>query len=241
MTDIKPRVVAVIPCYNTESHIAEVVTRTLPYVDQVIVVDDGSTDDTAEVAKRVGAEVIGHKRNTGYGEAIKTGFREAQRNDNDILVTIDGDGQNNPDEIPLLLESILGGEADLVIGSRFLSNNHNMPSYRNFGIRVITWLWNVFSKIKVSDSQSGFRAYNKTLFKDLTLSENGMSISIEILEKARRKRVTIIEVPVSCHYTHSTISSNAIKHGLRVSLSIIRIRLVVSRMWWKKESAYPTL
>ena len=225
MTDVKSRVVAVIPCYNTESHIAEVVTKCLPHVDQVIVVNDGSTDDTAEAARKAGAQVINHDRNMGYGGAIKTGFREAQRNGNDIIVTIDGDGQNNSDEIPLLLEPILGGEADLVIGSRFLSNNHNMPGYRNFGIRVITWLWNVFSPIKVSDSQSGFRAYNKTLFKKLALSENGMSISIEILEKARKKGVTITEVPVSCHYTHSTISLNAIKHGLRVSLSVIRIRL----------------
>ncbi|MFC1983982.1 glycosyltransferase family 2 protein [Chloroflexota bacterium] len=227
MTDIKPRVVAVIPCYNTESHIAEVVTKCLPHVDQVIVVDDGSTDDTAEVAKKAGAEVISHSSNMGYGAAIKTCFRETQRNDNDILITIDGDGQNDPDEIPSLLEPILGGEADLVIGSRFLSNNHNMPSYRNFGIRVITWLWNVFSKTKVSDSQSGFRAYNKTLFQDLALYENGMGISIELLEKARRKGVTITEVPVSCHYTHSIISLNAIKHGLGVSLLVIRIRFKI--------------
>jgi len=224
MTDVKPRVVAIIPCYNTESCVAEVATKCLLHADHVIVVDDGSTDHTAEIAKRSGVDVISHERNMGYGAAIITGFKEAQRKDNDIIVIIDGDGQHNPSEIPLLLEPILSGEADLVIGSRFLSNNHNMPSYRNFGIKVITWLWNVFSKIKVSDSQSGYRAYNKTLFKDLTLSENGMSISIEILEKSRRKGVTITEVPISCHYTHSTISLNAIKHGLRVSLSVIRIR-----------------
>jgi len=224
MTDVKPRVVAVIPCYNTESHIAEVVTKCLPHVDQVIVVDDGSTDNTAEVARKAGAKVISHERNMGYGEAINSCFEAAKANAADILLTIDGDGQHNTDEVPLLLEPILGGEVDLVIGSRFLSNNHNIPSYRNFGIRVITWLWNVFSKIKVSDSQSGFRAYNKTFFNDLVLSAKGMSISIEILEKARRKGVTITGVPISCHYTHSTISLNAIKHGLRVSLSVIRIR-----------------
>ncbi|MFC1898785.1 glycosyltransferase family 2 protein [Chloroflexota bacterium] len=224
MTALKPRVVAIVPCYNTESHIAEVVAKCLPHVDQVIVVDDGSTDDTAEVAKKAGAKVISHDRNMGYGVAINACFEAAKANAADILVILDGDGQHNPDEIPSLLEPILGGETDLVIGSRFLSNNHNMPSYRNFGIRVITWLWNVFSKIKVSDSQSGFRTYNKTLFKNLTLSENGMSISIEILEKARRKGLTITEVPISCRYTHSTISLNAIKHGLMVSLSVVRIR-----------------
>lgn len=224
MTDVKPRVVAIIPCHNTESHIAEVVTKCLPHVAQVIVVDDGSTDDTAEVARKAGAQVIRHGRNMGYGAAIKIGFREAQIKGNDIIVTIDGDGQNNPSEIPLLLEPILGGEADLVIGSRFRSNNHNMPRYRKFGIGVITWLWNVLSKVKVSDSQSGFRAYSKTLLKDLVLSENGMCISIEILEKTGRKGARIMEIPVSCHYTHSSISLGAIKHGLRVTLSVIRIR-----------------
>lgn len=225
MTDVKPRVVAIIPCYNTESHVAEVVAKCLRHVAQVIVVDDGSTDDTAKISNRAGAQVIRHGRNMGYGVSIKTGFREAQIKGSDIIVTIDGDGQNNPDEIPLLLEPILGENADLVIGSRFLSNNHNMPRYRKFGIRVITWLWNVFSKVKVSDSQSGFRAYSKTLLKNLILSENGMCISIEILEKTRRKGAEITEVPTFCSYTHSSISLGAIKHGLNVSLSVIRIRL----------------
>ncbi|MFC1846986.1 glycosyltransferase family 2 protein [Chloroflexota bacterium] len=225
MTDVKPRVVAVIPCYNTAPHIAEVVAKTLPYVDEVFVVDDGSTDDTAEIAKAAGAKVVSHGKNLGYGEAIKTCFRLVQSNGHDILVTIDGDGQHNPEDIPLLIEDIVSGEADFVIGSRFLENNHNMPGYRKLGIGTITWLWNVFSKVRVSDSQCGFRAYSKVFFKDLVLSENGMCISIEILEKARRKGVNITEKPVSCLYTHSSIHLGAVSHGSCVAFSVIRIRL----------------
>jgi len=187
----KPRVVAVIPCYNTEHHIAEVVTRALPYVDQVIVVDDGSTDDTVEVARKAGAKVISHSTNRGYGEAIKSCFEAAKTNTADVLVILDGDGQHNPDEIPKLLARILKAEADLIIGSRFLSNEGSMPRYRKFGISVITFLWNFGAKVKVSDTQSGFRAYSKVIFEPFHLSEKGMSISIEILEKARRRGATI--------------------------------------------------
>jgi len=225
MIDVKPRVVAVIPCYNTASHIAEVVTKCLPHVDQVIVVDDGSTDNTTIEASKAGAQVIRHERNMGYGAVIKTGFREAQIKGNDIILTIDGDGQNNPDEIPLLLEPILGGEADLVIGSRFLSNNPNMPSYRKFGIGVITSLFNLGSRTKVSDGQSGFRAYRRKIFEALSLSEKGMSVSIETLEEARKRGAIIKEVPISCLYSLPTLNLKVIRHGLRVALSVVKIRL----------------
>ena len=187
MTDVKPRVVAVIPCYNTESHIAEVVTKCLPHVDQVIVVDDGSTDDTAIEAKKAGAQVISHERNMGYGATIKTCLREAQRSCNDIAITIDGDGQHNPDEIPQVLFPILKNEADLVIGSRFLDINNGIPTYRRFGIKAITLLYNLGSRVKVSDAQSGFRAYSRKILDAFTITENGMGISVELLIIARRK------------------------------------------------------
>lgn len=225
MTDVKPRVVAVIPCYNTESHIAEVVTKCLLHVDQVIVVDDGSTDDTAEVARKAGVKVVSHERNMGYGAAIKTCFKEAQRNCNDILITIDGDGQHNPDEIPQLLAPILREESHLVIGSRFLNGQVSIPPYRRFGIRIITSLFNFGSRTKVSDAQSGFRAYSRWLFSNYSLSERGMSISIETLEEARRRGAIIREVPISCWYVSSQLNFKNISHGLSVALSVIRFRL----------------
>ena len=221
----RPKVVAAIPCFNTGDIVADVIVKAKKYVDQVIVVDDGSHDGTGELARAAGALVIKHSRNRGYGEAIKSGFEAAKAKDADVLVIVDGDGQHNPDEIPQLLTPILQGEADLVIGSRFLTNEHNMPRYRRFGIDVITLLWNFGSKVTVSDAQSGFRAYGKKLFERLHLSEKGMSISIEILEEARRKRAIIKETPISCLYVPLILNLKAIRHGLSVALSVIRIRL----------------
>ena len=223
--ETRPKAIATIPCFNTEPFIANVVSNTKKYVDQVIVIDDGSCDGTTERAKAAGALVINHGTNRGYGEVIKSCFKAAKANAAEVVVILDGDGQHKPDEIPSLLAPILKREADLIIGSRFLTNEHNMPRYRKFGISVITLLFNLGSKTKVSDAQSGFRAYSKKVFETFPLSEKGMSISIETLEKARRKRAIIKEVPISCFYAPSTLNLNAIKHGLSVALSVIRIRL----------------
>ncbi len=219
------KIIAGIPAYNEAEHVNDVICKTLKHTDEVIVVDDGSTDKTIQIAEESGAIVIVHSENRGYGEAIKSCFEVAKSNAADILVILDGDGQHNPNEIPRLLEPILRGEADMVIGSRFITNEHNMPKYRKFGIRIITLLWNFGSRVKVSDAQSGFRAQSRKVFEILPLSEKGMSISIEILEKARRKRVIIKEVPISCSYVPSTLNPKAIRHGLAVALSVFRIRL----------------
>jgi len=213
-----------IPCHNTQSSIGNVVSTARKYVDQVIVVDDGSYDGTAEVAKAAGALVVSHGVNRGYGEAVRACFETAKTNGADILVTIDGDGQHNPEEIPLLLAPILNREADVVVGSRFLTNKTNMPRYRKFGINVITFLFNLGSKTKVSDAQSGFRAYSKEIIETCLLSEEGMSVSIEILEQARRKGAIIKEVPISCAYSPSILNPAVIRHGLSVALSVARIR-----------------
>ena len=224
---VKTRVVAAIPCYNTQEHIAEVIAKTKKYVDVVIVIDDGSTDKTAEVAKKAGATVIAHIKNEGYGGAIKSCFAVARTSEADVLVIIDGDGQHNPDEIPRLLDTISLGNADVVIGSRFLDASEKIPMYRKFGIGVITFLWNFGAKVKVSDTQSGFRAYSKTMIQSMNFYENGMSISIEIIEKARMARRKFKEVPVTCSYenNNSNISITAFKQGISVALSVMRIRL----------------
>ena len=220
----QPKIIAAIPCFNTEASIADIVSKAKKYVDQVVVIDDGSRDGTAEAAKAAGALVINHGTNKGYGEAIKSCFEVAKANAADILVILDGDGQHNPDEIPQILAPAIEDKADVVVGSRFLANEQSMPPYRKFGISVITFLWNFGSKVTVSDTQSGFRAYNKRIFNAPALSEKGMSVSIEILEKARKEGVIIKEVPVSCSYMPSTLNLGAIRHGLGVAFSVVRIR-----------------
>lgn len=220
----KPKIVAAIPCFNTKRFIKGIVSSARKHVDQVIIIDDGSHDGTAEVAKAAGAMVISHHQNRGYGESIKSCFEAAKANAADVLVTIDGDGQHNPDEIPRLLAPILQGEADLIIGSRFLGNGVNMPRYRKFGIRVITFLFNFGSRTRVSDSQSGFRAYSQRALNVISTTEAGMSISVETLIKARAAGLRIREAAISCQYHPYSSSMNPLIHGLGVAFSVIRLR-----------------
>ncbi|MFC2000455.1 glycosyltransferase family 2 protein [Chloroflexota bacterium] len=210
---------------NTASYVTDVVKRASKHVDQVIVIDDGSEDNTALLARRAGALVVNHNVNLGYGGAIKSCIEEARSRNVDVLVILDGDRQHDPEEIPQVLAPILEGRADLAVGSRFITYKHNMPLYRRFGIKVINFLWNLGSRVKVSDTQSGFRAYNRAALSNLSLSESGMSASIEILEDIRRSGLVIREVPISCVYGRSRPNAFAIKHGLAVAFSVGRIRI----------------
>ena len=221
----EPRIIVAIPCLNEEQFIGDIVTRAREFADKVIVIDDGSTDHTSEVAKAAGAYVIRHKLRRGAGAATRSAFEAAKKYDADVLVTLDGDSQHNPDEIPQVLAPILRGEADLVIGSRFLLKNiEKVPKYRKFGIDVITWLYNFGSKVKVSDSQSCFRAHGRRLLEAINITENGFGFSVQVLIQARRKNFVIREVPVSCIYHAQGSSLNPIKHGLGVAWKVIKLR-----------------
>ena len=221
----KPKIIAAIPCFNEEKFIGNIVSRARKYVDEVIVVDDGSTDKTGLAARQAGAKVIMHKKRRGAGAATRSAFDAAKKYNAGIVVTLDGDGQHNPDEIPQLLEPVLSGTADLAIGSRFLRQNSQAPpKYRKFGIDVITWLYNIGSRVKVSDSQSCFRAYSRRLIEALNITEDGFGFSVEALIQARRKGFIIKETPISCIYHSNGSTINPISHGLGVAWSIIKIR-----------------
>jgi glycosyltransferase involved in cell wall biosynthesis len=220
-----PNIIAAIPCFNEQGFIGGVVTGTKKHVNKVIVIDDGSTDNTSEVARAAGAEVIRHEVRRGAGVATKSGFEAAKANNADVLVTLDGDGQHNPDEITRLLSAILTQKADLVIGSRFLKTETNVPRYRKFGIDVITWLYNFGSRVKVSDSQSCFRAYSRRLLEAINTIEKGFGFSVEVLIQARKRGFRIIEVPISCVYHSQGSSLNPVIHGIGVAISVIKLRL----------------
>lgn len=231
----KPKVIAAIPCLNEEQFIGDIVTRARAFADMVIVIDDGSTDNTAESAEKAGARVIKHEARRGAGAATRTAFEVAKEYNADVLVTLDGDGQHNPDEINQVLAPILRGEADLVIGSRFLqpkprqsqavsSNLKNVPKYRKFGIDVITWLYNFGSNVKVSDSQSCFRAHSRRLIEAINITENGFTFSVQVLVQVRRKSFVIKEVPVSCIYHLQGSSLNPVVHGLVVAWGVVKMR-----------------
>ena len=216
------KIVAAIPAYNEEKTIAKIILGARKKVDEVIVVDDGSIDSTAEIAEALGAKVVKHRENLGYGAAIRTCFETAKKLNVDAMVILDADGQHNPDEIPSLLEKIKEGD-DVVIGSRFVEKNNKMPKYRKFGIGIINLAMR-WAGVKVSDSQSGFRAYSKKAIKQIELKEKGMSVSAEILSQAKEKNLKISEVPINCNYdVEEPSTENPLVHGLSVLLSIIRL------------------
>jgi glycosyltransferase involved in cell wall biosynthesis len=218
------KIIAVIPCLNEENYIGEVVHKTLNHVNAVIVVDDGSTDATAHIAGIAGAEVISHGSKQGAGAATRTGFQAAINAGASIVVTLDGDGQHDPDEIPALLAPILEGKADLVIGSRFL-HDAKVPLHRKFGIDIITWLYNVGHKDKIVDGQSGFRAYNRKALEVIKITYPGFGFSIQSLVQPRKSRLRITEVPVSCIYNDAGSTQDPITHGLSVAWAVVKIRI----------------
>jgi len=216
------RITIGIPAFNEEKNIAKIITQLKKVTDSIIVCDDGSSDMTGEISEKLGAIVVKHEKNMGYGSAIKTIFQKASEIDSDVLVTFDADGQHRIEDIEPVLEPIKNNSADIIIGSRFLSKSSNVPNYRKFGIKVITELTNASIKKKLTDSQSGFRAYNKQVLAEITPSEVGMGISTEILIKASNKNLRIGEVPISILYEGNTSTHNPISHGSSVLISTIK-------------------
>jgi len=190
-------------------------------VDRVVVCDDGSTDKTAKVARDAGAIVI-TQANQGYGAAISSLFDYARKENAQIMVTLDGDGQHNPDQIPLLIDAISDHSVDVVIGSRFLDDTTKASGYRKTGIKVITSAANYGTNFKVSDSQSGFRAYSKDAIDAIHPTEQGMSVSTEILMKISNKGLSVAEVPITISYEGDTSEQNSLSHGMGVLMNTIK-------------------
>ena len=207
------------PAFNESKRIKEIINKIKNKSDNIIVCNDGSTDSTGIIAEKMGVIVINHEKNLGYGSAIKSIFLKAQEIEADILITFDADGQHRIEDIEAVIQPILHNEADIVIGSRFLENDVEMPKYRKFGVKTITRLTNISSEIKLSDSQSGFRAYNKKTLSEIFPTENGMGISTEIIIKANRQKLRIKEVPIKILYEGKTSTHNPILHGVSVILS----------------------
>ena len=214
--------IACIPAYNEESHIESLVKSAKNHVDSVVVCDDGSTDNTANIAKKAGAVVISHKINKGYGAAIISLFDYARENNANVMITIDGDGQHDPDQIPLLLDIMTQHNVDVVIGSRFLHQNTEAPGYRQRGIKIITSAANYGTDLKVSDSQSGFRAYSKIAINTIHPTEENMSVSTEILFKISNKGLSLAEIPINVSYDGDTSEHNPLSHGVSVLANTIK-------------------
>ncbi len=211
-----------IPAYNEEKNIAVIITRLKKITDKIIVCNDGSSDLTSKIAEELGAIVINHEKNLGYGAAIRSIFLKAREINAECLVTIDADGQHKIEDVNKVIKPITDGQADISIGSRFLDKNDNAPKYRKLGINIITKVTNSSLSEKITDAQSGFRAYNNKVLQALTPSDSGMGISTEILIKSSSLGFKIAEVPTEIQYEGNTSSQNPVSHGTGVLLSTLK-------------------
>ena len=213
---------ACIPAFNQEKTIGKLVKDCLLHVDEVVVCDDGSTDNTSVAAEKNGAEVVRHEKNYGYGAALITLFDKAREKNPDVMITLDADGQHIPEFIPQLIAPLSYKGTDVVIGSRFLKNNSDTPKFRKTGIKIITAATNIDGKLKLTDAQSGFRAYSKKAVQVIHPTEYGMAASTEILSKIVNKGLKIVEVPIVISYDGTESKTKSLPHGITVLMNVLK-------------------
>lgn len=222
----KPKIMIGIPAFNEEDTVGQIVTKAKMYGD-VFVVDDGSTDDTMQVAFEAGTKIIRHNHNLGYGSSLLNLFFEAEKNGYDVLVTLDADGQHDPSEIPDFIKAL--SNVDIVLGNRFKNHKNHTPFFRKLGIKVLSNL------NFVGDAQCGFRAYNKKAIHEIwsDLDASGMGASVEILQIMRNKNLDYKEIPCVIKYGDGNKhSENTVSHGLGV------LKTFFWKVIWEKPTKY---
>lgn len=207
----------VIAAYNEAHSIGHVVKELVKAgYKNVVVVDDGSTDDTYRVARQHTKHVLQHVINRGQGAALKTGIDYALQNNADIIVTFDADGQHRVEDIPRMIEPVKSGEVDVALGSRFLSKGTETPFFRKLVLKggiIVVWL---FYGIKLTDVHNGFRTFSRHAAEQIEITMDRMEHASEILSEIKRKNLSYVEVPVIIKYTeyskqHGQSSLNALK------------------------------
>jgi glycosyltransferase involved in cell wall biosynthesis len=215
------RIIVAIPCLNEERHIGTLVHQAQRWASEVIVVDDGSADETSIIAEAAGATVIRHAQNQGKGAALNSAFGVALGRDADVLVLMDGDGQHRPSEIPIIAAPVLKGEADIVVGSRHLSDG-GIPKVRRIGQTMVTAATNIGSGVNLTDSQSGFRAFSRKALEGMTFSSRGFAVESEMQFLALDRGLRVVEVPIEAVYVEPP-KRNVFRHGLIVLDGIMRL------------------
>lgn len=219
------QIVVVIPALNEADTVADVVQGARRYASEIIVVDDGSTDTTAETAMKVGAQVIRIPRNRGKAHALSIGLATAALSSSSVVLCMDADGQHDPEDIPRLIQPILQGEADMVIGSRFIDLHARdmIPKYRKVGQSALTLATNIGNHVKITDSQSGFRSFRRETLNGFGYNAEGMSIESNMVREAVTRGLRIKEIPIVVKYRGlATSTLNPGAHGMTVLGSILK-------------------
>lgn len=223
--EVPTKVVALIAAYNEARFIGSVVIGARAFVDAVIVVDDGSADNTRRIAESAGAHVVSMAQNGGKGAALQQGLKFVlERFGHCAIVLLDGDGQHDPNEIPAIVQPILTNEADMVVGSRFLEVRSQIPWWRQIGQHSLTLVTNVASGAPLTDSQSGFRAISSRAAQRFSFTGKGFSVESEMQFAAREQGLRVREVSITCVYEEPP-KRNPVKHGLQVLDGILRMVL----------------
>jgi len=219
------QIYAVIPAYNESKTVGKIILMTKKYCN-VIVVDDGSKDGTADIAKKAGAIVVRHEINMGYGKGLHDGINAALSHGADAVITLDSDGQHDPNDIPKFVKSLESG-ADIVIGSRFLEGKSWGTRKRMIALRLLALQFWVFTGLRLTDVQSGFRAYRAKVFDKIKLSESGMAFSVELPIKAKKLGYRFSEVPITIGKPAQLKSfSSALRQGKEIGVAIIKHSLL---------------
>ncbi len=221
-TAVSQAFVVVIPAFNEARFIGSVVIQSLRFTPHILVVNDGSHDDTAYIATQAGAMVISHPQNGGKSKVVNTALNWARENQIQALVLIDGDGQSSPLEIPNVVAPVLSGEADVVIGSRFLQVKSDIPMYRQVGQHLLTAATNLSSAVNVTDSQSGFRALSRRAIETMTFTGSGLSVESEMQFLMQKHQLRLAEVPVSVVYAEPA-KRNPVAHGMQILTNLIKL------------------
>ena len=221
------RIVAIIPALNAERTLPKVVEETAREIQPVLVIDDGSTDRTSEVARAGGAIVLRHDVNRGKGAALKTGFAWALEKGYDGVITLDADGQHLPGEIPKFLREREASGADLIVGGRAHLFQHMLPRRRNAN-RFSAWCISKCAGVRVPDSQSGFRYYSARLIRGVELRADGFDMESEVIVRAGRRGFRIVTIPIELGFVDgiSTSHYKPLKDTLRIAWTVSKTRLL---------------
>ena len=219
------KIVVAIPAFNDDRTLSEAIIGAKTYADELVVIDDGSHDETGLITKYLGAAAITHSKNLGKGAALRDSFRWTRNVEADVLVILDADGQHDPAQIPTPLRAIQDQEADVVIGGP-LSRPPDMPWHRWLAKRVPDMATQVKIGERVVDTQSGFKAYSKGAIVKPTVIENGMEADTEILMGARCAGMRIVEVPVKTQYAGLQTSHSSIRGAFDVFLTIPKFKSI---------------